>query len=123
MNNPGLIKNFTASAAIAAKRIVTLAAGGSVSQAASGTANNVGVAELACASGSRVDVVMSGIVEVEAGGSITCGDYVTADSNGKAVAAESTDAVLGVALDTASSGDYVDVMISLGRAIPADDTP
>ena len=65
INNPRDIKNFTATGAIAAKRIVTLAAGGNVSQASSGTACNIGVAELACESGSRVDVVTGGIAEVD----------------------------------------------------------
>ena len=120
MNNPRDIKNFTAASAVAAKRIVALAAGGSVSQASAGTDNIIGVVELACESGSRVDVVTGGIAEVEAGGSISCGDWVTADSNGKAVAADSTDEVLGKAWDNASSGDYFPVRIAYGRAGSAD---
>ena len=123
INNPRDIKNFTATGAIAAKRIVALAAGGSVSQASAGTDNVIGVAELASASGSRVDVVTAGIAEVEAGGSISCGDWVTADSNGKAAAAESTDTVIGIAWDDASSGDYFPVRIAPGRAIPAAEEP
>ena len=117
INNPRDIKNFTAASDVAAKRIVALAAGGSVSQASAGTDNVIGVAELASASGSRVDVVTGGIVEVEAGGSISCGDYVTADSNGKAVAASPSDEALGKAMDDASAGDYVGVRLMLNRGV------
>lgn len=120
INNPRDIKNFTASGAVAAKRIVALAAGGNVSQASAGTDNVIGVVELACESGSRVDVVTGGITEVEAGGSISCGNWVTADSDGKAVAAEAADEVLGKAMDDAAAGDYFPVRIAYGRAGSAD---
>lgn len=142
MNNPGLIKNFTASGAVAAHRIVKLDANGCAVQASSASDAIVGVTEnLGAADGERVDIVLSGIVEVDAGGSITVGDKLTADSNGKAVTASAAAAslsggtwptiddgalaggawptaaitagsrVIGVALESASSGERVSVLI------------
>lgn len=116
MHNPGRIKTFTANGAIAAKRIVSIAANNIVSQAASASDANIGATELSCADGAPIDVVMEGIVEVEAGGSITAGTYVTADSAGKAVTAEVTDPVFGKAMDSVSAGEYAPVRISFGRA-------
>lgn len=116
MHNPGQIKTFTASGDIAAKRIVSIGADFTASQAVSGTSINLGVTELACAEGDAVDVIMSGIAEVEAGGTISCNDLITFDSNGKAIAAENEDAVLGVALDGASAGELVSVRIVPQRA-------
>lgn len=116
MNNPNLIKNFVANSDISAKHIVCIN-GDSASQASAGHTANLGVAELACKSGDRVDVVMSGIAEVQAGDSLACGDFVTAGGAGGAVPADEGCTVLGVALAAASVGDYVPVLIAPGRPI------
>ena len=123
MSNPGFIKNYTAAGDIAAKRIAALAAGGNVSQASSGTANLIGAVELACESGSRVDVVLTGIAEVEAGENLNCGDYITSDANGKAVAAGAADTVIGKAADDAAAGEYVSVFLKdTGRGVDIPDS-
>lgn len=141
MNNPGLIKNFTASGAIAPCRIVKIGAD-CVAQASAATDAMVGVSErLGAADGERIDIVLSGIAEVDAGGSITVGDRLTADSDGKAVTASAATAsladgawptiddgaltggtwptatitagsrIIGIALESASSGERVSVLI------------
>lgn len=119
MHNPGRIKTFTANGAIAAKRIVTVAADYIVSQAVAPSMANIGVTELSCADGEPVDVLTEGVVEVEAAESITCGACVTADADGKAVTAEDADIVFGVAIDSASADEYVPVMIRQSRAVTA----
>ena len=116
MHKPGDFLTVTANGAIAARRIVDIESGKSASQAASKTAANLGVSELACSDGDSVDVVYTGIVEVEAGGDINHGDLIASDSSGKAVAANAGDMVLGVAIGGASAGEYVSVRISPGRS-------
>ncbi|MBQ7569136.1 DUF2190 family protein [bacterium] len=111
MSNSLLQKTFVASEAIAARRIVTLGANLSVSQASSGSAANFGVTELACEAGAHVDVMLDGIAEVEAGTNLSCGDFVAADSNGKAIPAGFDDVIVGRAMDSASAGEYVDVLL------------
>ena len=63
----------------------------------------------------RVDVVMMGIVDMKAGGTITRGALVTADSSGQAVAAAPAagvnNRVGGIALASAVSGDIIPVML------------
>ena len=119
MHNPGRVKTFTADGAIAAKRIVTIAADYVVSQAEEASMANIGVTELSCEDGAPVDVLTDGIVEVEAAEAITAGDCVTADEDGKAVVAEDTDAVFGIAIDSASADEYVPVMIRQSRGAAA----
>lgn len=88
MNNPGLIKNFKAETAVAAYRIVKFGASDdTVAQAAANTDAMMGVnGALAGDAGKRVDIVLSGVAEVEYGGNVTRGDLLTADANGRAVA-------------------------------------
>lgn len=118
MRNEGLIKTFTAGAAIAARRIVTFDGtdDGEVIQAAAATGLLIGVSDLSAASGERVDVVLSGVAVVEYGGNVTQGALLTADADGKAIAAaptaELTYRVIGVAMVGGVSGDLGSVLIS-----------
>lgn len=112
-------KGFVAGAAIAAKRIVKLgSADNAVIQAAAATDSLVGVSDLAAASGEHVTVVMGGIAIVEYGGSITRGGLVTADANGKAVAAApaagSNNRIIGIAMVSGVSGDLGSVLLQPG---------
>lgn len=122
MHSPTLIKNFTAGAAVGANLIVKLgAADGAVLQATASTETLIGVStEVASASGERCDVILAGVANVIAGGSITRGALVTADSAGKAVTIGSTAGtnygVIGIALISASSGDIFPVLIAHDRA-------
>lgn len=118
MTNPLLIKAFTASGSIEARRIVSLESDKDVCQATDESAVNIGVTELACNSGDSVDVILSGLTDVKAGGAIARGDWVASDAEGRAVAvdAESGGAALGVALETAAEGEMVSVAIVPQRA-------
>lgn len=90
MRNQGLIKNYTAEAAIAAYRIVKFgAADGGVLQAAAVGDKLIGVTDrlAAAVSGDRIDVTRSGIAEVQYGGAVAAGDLLTSDADGKAVVA------------------------------------
>lgn len=122
MHCPTLIKNFTAGAAVGANLIVKLgAADGAVIQATASTETPIGVTpELATASGDRCDVIMAGIANVIAGGSVSRGGLVTADSAAKAVAIGATAGtnygVIGIALTDASSGDLFPILIAPSRA-------
>lgn len=104
MRNPGLQKNYTAEAAIPAYRIVKFgAADGGVLQAAAATDKLIGVTDrlAAAAANDRIDVIRTGIAEVQYGGTVAAGDLLTADASGRAIvataAAGSNVRVIGVA--------------------------
>lgn len=120
MGNPTLIKNYTAEGAIAAYRIVKFgAADGGVVQAAASADLIIGVNEaLTVVAGERVDVIRSGIADVEFGGTVTRGQPVTADADGKAVAAAPATGVnaniVGFAEVSAVAGDIAQVSLARG---------
>lgn len=121
MPNPHLIKAFTAETAVSPCRIVKFgSADGAVVQGAAVTDLLIGVADSLGQStaGDRIDVVLSGIADVEFGGNVTRGQLVTADSNGKAVAAAPAagvnNQVIGRALVSAASGDIGPILIAPG---------
>jgi hypothetical protein len=65
------------------------------------------------AAGQAATVAVHGVSKAVAGGAITAGARVTADASGNAIAAASAgDAVLGVALTGAASGDVFPVLIN-----------
>lgn len=86
----GLQKGYTAALAIPAFTIMKFgAADGVVTPATDGSAYLVGVqAELDCAQGDRASATMIGNIEdVRFGGNVTRGQPLTADAQGRAVAA------------------------------------
>ncbi len=101
----------TADGAIASKRIVTATASG-VAQASADNAGLVGVAMQDAADEGGVDVAVSGIVEVTAGGTIDAADLLTADANGKAVKASYGDRIVGVAMTGGSADDNILISIN-----------
>jgi hypothetical protein len=112
-------KGFVAGAAIAAKRIVKFgAADNAAIQAAAATDALMGVSDLAASTGEHVTVVMGGIAIVEYGGPVTRGGLLTADANGKAVAAApsagSNNRTIGVAMVSGVSGDLGSVLLQPG---------
>jgi hypothetical protein len=122
MRNEGLITNHLADAAIGAFRICKHgSADGYVAHATASTEKLIGIANHlgAAAAASRVDVVRSGIAEVEYGGSVTRGDPLTSDADGKAVAAapgSGTNAyIIGLAEVSGSSGDTGSCLLAPGR--------
>lgn len=117
--NPTLTKTFTAGAAVAARRIVKHGSGDTLVVQATATAGDalLGVsAELAAASGARVDIHLAGIAEVEYGASVTRGAQLKADADGKAVAAAPgagvNNRVIGVAMVSGASGDIGLVLLA-----------
>ena len=120
MRNDGLIKTFIADEAIAANLIVKIgSAAGYAGVADAATDKVLGVADSigADAAGDNVDVVLSGIAWVKAGDTITLGDWLTAESGGRAVpaapAATATANVIGRALAGAADGDLIPVLLGL----------
>lgn len=89
MNIPGTTKGYTAEAAIGAHRIVKHGtADGQAVQGAADTDALMGIStELPSDEGETVDVVKTGLADVEYGGAVTRGDPLTSDSVGRAVKA------------------------------------
>lgn len=121
MQNPGLIKNATADGAVGAYRIVAHgAADGNVAQAIA-TDKLIGVNDriAAAVAGDRIDIVRSGITEVEFGGNVTRGDPLTSDASGRAVAATPAAGanayIVGFAEVSGVLGDIGSVAIAPGR--------
>lgn len=114
-----LEKNMVAEAAVLANRIVKFGtADGQVVQAAAATDLLIGVASRGfdAAIGERIDVMTHGIAEVKLGGNVTRGQPVTADANGKGVAAAPAGGanarVIGVAMASGVLDDVIDVLLS-----------
>jgi hypothetical protein len=117
-----LVTNHTADGAIAGYRITKHGdADGDVAQAAASTDLLHGITGRlgASAVGDRVDVVRAGIAEVEYGGNVTRGNPLTADADGKAVAAApgaGTNAyIIGFAEVSGVAGDIGSCLIAPGR--------
>lgn len=121
MRNPILRKNFIAGASVSAYRIVKFGADdNSVIQGAAVGDALLGVCdELGADSGKRIDVTLSGVAEVQYGGTVTRGDLLTSDANGKAVtaapAAGVNNRVIGVAMVSGVLDDIGSVLIQPGR--------
>lgn len=120
MSNVLLNKAGTAEAAINPYRIVKFGtADGNYVQSSAATDAHVGVCEsVGPALGERLDVTKSGIADVEYGGAVTRGGPVTADANGKAVAAApaagSNVRIIGFAEVSAVAGDIGPMLIAPG---------
>lgn len=117
LSDPTLIKNYKAGGAITKFRIVKHSADGTVVQAAAATDALLGVlGEIDAASADHVDVVLTGIAEVEYGGNVTRGALLTADADGKAVAAApaagANNRIIGEAMESGVSGDIGSVLIA-----------
>ena len=124
--NSLLQKAFTVSAAVNPYRIVKLGStDDEVVQAAAvtdlmfGVSNDLGVSAADITAGkTRIDIIVSGIADVKAGGTITRGNEVTSDASVQGVAsapaAGVNNRIIGIALASAVSGDIIPVMISQG---------
>ncbi len=115
-----LAKGFVAGAAIAPYRIVKLSAADTVVQSAAAADSHIGVvSEVGPASGERCEVHAYGLVFVEAGAAVALGALVTADAQGRGIAAAPAAGVnarhIGVAFEAASAaGDVIRVLLSQG---------
>jgi len=118
MNNPGLVKSFNAAAAILATRIVKFGASDTdAAQAASATDALIGVsvALVPALAGERIDIVMTGVTEVEYGGAVSRGDLLTSDASGRAIVAAINQNVIGMAMASGVSGDIGSVLLSQSK--------
>jgi hypothetical protein len=119
MWNPAL-KQYVAETAVGANLIVKPGSTDDyVVQAAAAADFLMGISgNIAGDAGGRVDIIKEGIADVIAAGAITRGGPVTADANGKAVAAApgagANVRIIGFAEATAASGDIIGVLISPG---------
>lgn len=118
MRVEGLIINFTAGAEVKPYRIVKFGSSDKAAiQATAATEALIGISDQlgADAAGDPLDVIRSGLAEVEYGGNVTRGDWLTADSQGRAVATTTAgDNVIGRAEQSGVSGDIGSVMIAHG---------
>lgn len=117
-----LVENFDAGAAISPYRFVQPgAADGAVIQAAAVGDAIIGVSDSlgADAAGDRVDIHTVGLAEIELGGSVTRGDWLTSDAVGRAVAAAPAagvnNSVGGRARVSGVAGDIIDVQLAPGQ--------
>jgi hypothetical protein len=121
-HNP-MRRNYLAAAAIAAFRIVKHGSNdGEVIQGAAATDALMGVNDsVAPEAGERVDIVKSGMADVEYGGNVTRGAPLTSDSVGRAVTATvAGNRIIGFAEVSGVSGDIGLVDIAPGTlALPA----
>lgn len=112
--------NRAASAAIAAFRVVRLTADNTVAQSAAAADAHLGVCSQpgGAAVNARCDLIVSGIAEAEAGGTIARGDLLTADAQGRVITATAAAGVnvrvIGMALVSAVVGDVVEIFINQG---------
>lgn len=117
MSTPGLIKAHKAAGAVAPRRLVALNASGNVVQASATADAIIGVSELGADAGKTCDVIHSHIADIEFGGAVNPGDFVTADAEGKAVAAAPAAGVNarvgGIAILDAVAGDIRPVLLNL----------
>ncbi len=118
LRHDGLIITRDAGAAIAPWRIVKPTANeAEVIQAAAATDALIGATGiLGAASGERVDIHMGRIMEVEYGGTVTAGDWLTSDADGKAIATVTADdSTVGRALEDGVDGQIGSVLFSPGK--------
>lgn len=92
-SNEGLIKTYEASGTINEYRLVKFGtADRAALQASASTDKFIGVAGLpkgaTAASGDSIDVIKAGVADVTYGGTVTRGDRLTSDADGKAISAE-----------------------------------
>jgi hypothetical protein len=71
----------------------------------------IGVTDVSIDKDQFVPVGIFGILLVESGGTISTGDEITSDDNGRAVKATDSDAVNGYALDDGTEGTEIRILI------------
>ena len=119
---PSFIRSHEATADVEPFRIVAFSDVGSsrkASMASSNTDPLIGVSDkMGASSGGMADVIRAGLGGVELGGTVTAGDPLTADANGKAIvctaAAGETRRIIGFAEEPGVDGDIIDAWIMPG---------
>lgn len=118
--NIGLVKTMLAGGAIAECAIVQHGSTDKeVTQASAATQKFAGVIGLpkgvSAEAGDPVDVIKSGVAHVIYGGNVAVGDFLTANTTGKAVVAADGNSIIGVAQVAGASGDLGAVLIQFGK--------
>lgn len=109
---------YIAGSAVSQHRFVTLAADGKVDHSTNGAAGPGVSVTSAAADGDAVTIQEQGRALVEAGGTITVGDVVAADTNGVAITGATADIVRGWALESGVSGQIIAVrLVDGGNAV------
>ncbi|MDF3932941.1 capsid cement protein [Pseudomonas citronellolis] len=118
MNIPGLTTAKRAVGAVAARRLcVNGTSDGLAAQASASTALPIGVStDIPAADGQPFDVIRGGLAPVEYGGNVTRGNPLTADAQGRAIAATippiATTYIIGFAEESGVLGDIGSVLIA-----------
>lgn len=118
--NVGLVKTFIAAGAISEYRIVKFGAKDrDALQATTASEKFAGVAGLPkgtnAVAGDPMDVIKSGVADVTYGGTVSAGDFLTSDAQGRAVVAAVGDFIIGVAQVAGVVGDLGGVHIQYGK--------
>lgn len=106
---------FKAAAAVTKFEFVTIAgqSDGECADCSSAGEIAIGVAQNAAATGQAVRVCVIGVTKVNAGNSVSKGDTLQTDATARAIAASSSDEVVGVAIeDAAAAGDVITALIA-----------
>lgn len=116
MSTNSLRKSMIAEAAVAAFRAVKFGtADGNVIVGAAAADNLIGVADNVgqATAGGRLDVIIQGEAEAEAGAAITRGARLTTDATGRVVTAVATNGVIGIAMvSAAAAGDIIKINVA-----------
>ena len=102
---PLLIDSVLASADLPKQRFVSF--GGAVSGAGE---KAYGICDVETESGQYAPIATTGILLVEAGGTIAVGDEVTSDANGKAITLGNNQKSNGYALDAGADGNVIRII-------------
>lgn len=118
--NVGLVKTFIAKGTIAPLTIVKYGAGDRFALAASAATDKfAGVAALptgvTAVAEEPIDVIKSGVADVLYGGTVTVGDMLTTDAQGRAIVASAGNNVIGQAQVSGVVGDLGAVLIQFGK--------
>ncbi|MFH0902136.1 MAG: capsid cement protein [Pseudomonadota bacterium] len=122
---PGLKAGaWVANATLAANQFYAVKMGSNGKWAvASAGQRTIGVAQNTPAADEPVDVMMSGFTKAYAGGTITCGDAIAVNSSGQFVSAGDNDYQVGVAFESAVSGEYFTLYLSGGQGLTESTSP
>ena len=113
----GIIKAVTAEGAVGEYRICKLGSSDDqASEASAATDILLGVSTQSATTGQQFGLAMSGIADVEYGGTVTRGEYLTSDADGNAVGTTTgNNFVIGIAMVAGSDGDIGSVLIDRMR--------
>lgn len=96
---------------------VTVASDGQIDPTGDGALMDGVLMDKPSAAGQSASMAIHGVVPMIAGDTITRGDLVASDTNGKCVTAATTDEIGGKAMKGAAAGDIFPVLLKLsGRA-------